>query len=1056
MSEQPGSESSLDPSRMSVGDIVEGYVIVGHLGCGGFGCSYVAHNPLLDRRVVLKVHDSARIPLPETRDRLLLAIRTAARFHGMGICLIHDFREIHGRPVVAREFVEGEPLSGVLRDGKAFSREETLTLVAHLADALAAAHDCGLPHLALKPSNIIINECNDPIIVDFVTNEAFAIPSGPRLVGALAPTAIAYMSLEQVYGDQPVLDPRMDIYSLGVILYHLYAGRPPFQGSALEIARQILRGDPPPPSSFRSDGDTRVDAICRAALRRRVTDRYQTMREMAEALRSALAADAQRSMPEEVAIGAPHQDSLWKVLSGTRAAEPRPSRPLERPIAYDEEVQFTVYRPSLVQPGVWYDMLAFAHLSRRRDDAPASEPDPVEEVQRQARQLLAERAQDYRDVTQDSRQAVPREGEITFLPEVPGFQFNPPRRVFRWVESVHREQFRFQASEALQGQTARGKVTVFLGGIILAEVALSIRVDRRESVQPLALVEAAPRADHARPYRKIFASYSHKDVEIVRQFELFARTLGDEYLRDEVQLRSGQIWNDRIKGLIRQADLFQLFWSTSAMRSPFVREEWEYALSLGRDLFVRPTYWEDPLPASLSEELPPQALRRLHFQRISVAVGRVRTPDRPCDAADRRVAVPAAPALKESRGSASLQLELDLKRPPRSTPQPGAARPRSRLTRMVAGAVACTLLLAAGASLLSTRKAPVEPAAHDRLPKQTSELSGGPKPRPRDGLGNPVQPDALQRAMSAAAGEIGALLESRNARRVAMGEFVSRDSPMLSCGPAITKALADSLTEIGVAVGPGSDFEINGEIRVVGIEEAKAPAVEVAPRLVDRSSHQSIDLHTRETDDETTVAILTGATVTLPADGAYVARAQALAQAIRHPAVRIGGALVQAGPGSPFAMEIVVTSEAGGDARPRVPSLGADGFAVASLAPGETFAVRLINDSTEDVAVTLSIDGLSVLRFNDRARLASSTLPARLSATFRGWVGSGGVVEPFVAGRYAHARQERLQPRRGRGTITATFAAMPRRTNSAEGGARPEEGPLKAAISVRYTAEDSP
>jgi hypothetical protein len=96
-------------------------------------------------------------------------------------------------------------------------------------------------------------------------------------------------------------------------------------------------------------------------------------------------------------------------------------------------------------------------------------------VQRQARQVLGEKLSEYQGATQDSRHPVPRQGELTFVPEVPGVEFNPPSR--NWEEAVHREEFRLRASPELDGQTARGRLTVFLGGIILAEVNLSIRVD---------------------------------------------------------------------------------------------------------------------------------------------------------------------------------------------------------------------------------------------------------------------------------------------------------------------------------------------------------------------------------------------------------------------------------------------------------------------------------------------------------------------------------------------------------------------------------------------------
>jgi hypothetical protein len=121
---------------------------------------------------------------------------------------------------------------------------------------------------------------------------------------------------------------------------------------------------------------------------------------------------------------------------------------------------------------------------------------------------------------------------------------------------------------------------------------------------------------HAHPYRKIFPSYSHLDVAIVEQAEVLGRALGDVYTRDRTMLRSGEDWNARLLELIDDADIFQLFWSSNAMRSEYVKQEWEHALSLGRPFFVRPTYWEEPMPRSTQPELPPPTLRRLHFQSL--------------------------------------------------------------------------------------------------------------------------------------------------------------------------------------------------------------------------------------------------------------------------------------------------------------------------------------------------------------------------------------------------------------------------------------------------------
>ena len=284
------------------------------------------------------------------------------------------------------------------------------------------------------------------------------------------------------------------------------------------------------------------------------------------------------------------------------------------PVPYlNENAQFTVYRPKVVQPLRWYPLLAFAHLSERPLDAPESEPDPIEEVKRQAYQILGEELSEFQDLTQDSMEPIPRGGEITFVPEIPNVVFNPSRRTFLWQESVHKEEFRLRASQELDGRVARGRMSVFWGSILVAEINFSIRVDS----MGLTKSQGEPAESVSAPvYRKIFASYSHKDAAIVEEFERYASALGDEYLRDVIHLRTGEAWNHRLMQIINVANVFQLFWSWNSIKSRFVEQEWRYALSLSRTYFVRPVYWEEPLPELTEKNLPPEELRRLHFQKI--------------------------------------------------------------------------------------------------------------------------------------------------------------------------------------------------------------------------------------------------------------------------------------------------------------------------------------------------------------------------------------------------------------------------------------------------------
>jgi hypothetical protein len=140
-------------------------------------------------------------------------------------------------------------------------------------------------------------------------------------------------------------------------------------------------------------------------------------------------------------------------------------------------------------------------------------------------------------------------------------------------------------------------------------LAISITASAPGAEPPL-VPESSPR------YRKIFPSYSHDDRAIVDGFAEVARALGDQYLQDVIALRSGERWRARLPELIEEADIFQLFWSSNSMRSRYCREEWEHALALGRPLFVRPLYWEDPLPQDPVMGLPPAALRELEFVRV--------------------------------------------------------------------------------------------------------------------------------------------------------------------------------------------------------------------------------------------------------------------------------------------------------------------------------------------------------------------------------------------------------------------------------------------------------
>ena len=164
------------------------------------------------------------------------------------------------------------------------------------------------------------------------------------------------------------------------------------------------------------------------------------------------------------------------------------------------------------------------------------------------------------------------------------------------------------------GDPIHGTIACYVGPLLIAEIPLPISILGDG---------AAPRIDQAdrevqtsKMYQAIFASYSHADTAVVQAMEAAYTALGMDYLRDVMNLKSGQKWSDELFHMIERADIFQLFWSEESSRSPFVEHEWRHALHLTQQKgpgFIRPVYWRRPLPP-----VPPP-LYHIHFSRIDLA-----------------------------------------------------------------------------------------------------------------------------------------------------------------------------------------------------------------------------------------------------------------------------------------------------------------------------------------------------------------------------------------------------------------------------------------------------
>jgi|GEM_PF-3205078 hypothetical protein len=263
-----------------------------------------------------------------------------------------------------------------------------------------------------------------------------------------------------------------------------------------------------------------------------------------------------------------------------------------------EPIAFSSYYPKEAKPDVWLPLMAYIY----KDSAAGI-------IKQDAMKELGAMISAYRPVSDGALVPIAEGAVITATPTLEGFQFNPPSAQIAFYKDWHRLDFEMRAKTAPLDESVNGRITFTIEGVIAADLPLSVFVS--ESAAMGAGRSPQPAVAEAKPYQAIFCSYSHKDTKIVERVERAIKLLGHTFLRDATTLRSGEDWNAALMAMIDRADIFQLFWSTAAAGSKYVQEEWEYALRTaqqrGLQIFIRPVYWEEPMPK------PPSELGAIHF-----------------------------------------------------------------------------------------------------------------------------------------------------------------------------------------------------------------------------------------------------------------------------------------------------------------------------------------------------------------------------------------------------------------------------------------------------------
>jgi serine/threonine protein kinase len=281
-----------------LGTTISHYRVTGKLGTGGMGVVFEAEDTRLPRKVALKFLPDELAGDPDAVRRFRREAETIALLNHPHICTIYDIDDHDGRAFIAMECVDGVNLKTYLAR-RAIETSEVIDIALQVAGALEAAHAKGIVHRDIKPGNIIVNGSGQVKVLDFGLARRFRSEEtgqlgmeGSTIPGRPMGTA-NYMAPERIL--QLPLDPRSDLFSLGVVIYEMATGRLPFAGgSPSETVTNVLEKVPAPLTALSPRAPQALERIVGRLLAKRASDRFASAGELVATLRELV---PDRSMP---------------------------------------------------------------------------------------------------------------------------------------------------------------------------------------------------------------------------------------------------------------------------------------------------------------------------------------------------------------------------------------------------------------------------------------------------------------------------------------------------------------------------------------------------------------------------------------------------------------------------------------------------------------------------------------------------------------------------------------------------------------------------------------
>jgi len=295
-----------------IGETILHYKITDKLGAGGMGEVYLAHDTRLDREVALKFLPKGVQFDDATRHRFLREARAASKLTHPNIVALYYIEEFDGRNFIVMEYVRGRSLRDVIAKGDV-TIDQALVWSREVAGALSAAHSHGIVHRDVKAENVVLTEDGHAKVLDFGLAKlegATQITDTTSTVGT-----VAYMSPEQIRGEE--VDARSDLFSLGVLLYELVAGRQPFRGDHRAVVTYAIMNEGYEPlARYKEDVPEELQRIVDKALRKDRETRYQSAADLAADLDALRGAASVYASGAARTAGAPAGRPAWVRWTG--------------------------------------------------------------------------------------------------------------------------------------------------------------------------------------------------------------------------------------------------------------------------------------------------------------------------------------------------------------------------------------------------------------------------------------------------------------------------------------------------------------------------------------------------------------------------------------------------------------------------------------------------------------------------------------------------------------------------------------------------------------------